>query len=207
MKKAVKVPSFKSWFPPKKVCTKDAACVAANAKCGKTLATLHEQLGTLTAAADAAGKAKDAAKGDAAKVATAAKAAAALAESMKATAAADASAMQASVTEIAHLRVQAAMDKEDSAASQKALMTAMTNHKMLVQAHQKSKLLAVQAAARALGAESNAAKAAAAPVEFVAVTEEMNNFKAYYALREDRNEKKLAGLREKAKKQAAEGKK
>ena len=51
------------------------------------------------------------------------------------------------------------------------------------------------------------AKAAAAPVEFVAVTEEMNNFKAYYALREDRNEKKLAGLREKAKKQAAEGKK
>ncbi|KAH8058561.1 hypothetical protein JL722_5778 [Aureococcus anophagefferens] len=48
------------------------------------------------------------------------------------------------------------------------------------------------------------AKAAAAPVEFVAVTEEMNNFKAYYALREDRNGSRRR-LREKAKKAAAGG--
>merc|ERR1719478_395729 len=70
--KKVKKPTLKSWFPWKKICKKDAACVAANAKCAQTMATLHKQLASLTTAADAAAKAKDAAKGDSAKAAAAA---------------------------------------------------------------------------------------------------------------------------------------
>ena len=50
-------------------------------------------------------------------------------------------------------------------------------------------------------------KPAAAAVEFVAVTDDMADFKAYQALREDRNEKKLAGPRKAAKAAAKDAKK
>merc|ERR1719263_1718336 len=63
------------------------------------------------------------------------------------------------------------------------------------------------AAARLTGAIMAPTKPAAGAVEFVSVSDAMKNESAYGALRETRNNKKLAGLREKAKKEKADAKK
>lgn len=63
------------------------------------------------------------------------------------------------------------------------------------------------AATQLTGAIMAPTKPAAGAVEFVSVSDAMKNESAYGALRETRNNKKLAGLREKAKKEKADAKK
>jgi len=147
-------------YVQQKICKPDPSCLAANAKCQKTLAALKAQAAQLAKEVAAlANKAKAAGASSSTKAALAKKLAA-LAAAAKKDAAADEASLAAALKQVGVATAQAKQDAADAAKAKAAQAEAASKYNAVLAEHKKSKQAALDAAAKASGAHSAAAKAA-----------------------------------------------